>query len=242
MPIMIAYCLADLFNLGLWPSGRRPSYADVRDGISDLLGQVVGSLPSASEITIRLYGGWHRRASDPPVDTRLMVARAIDQAPKRQATHRLRLQLADRPVSTPAPLMLGTLRTSSLRRVPTDVTPSTDCAHSDDCTLSAFRSWASGSCPRSACAVRLRDVAEQHRQKMVDTLLTADAMTIAHRRMAHAIVIASDDDDMVPALLALVPTRVQVACLRRSRPHLRHPSSSYYPDILNAEGVTMRHW
>ena len=239
---MIAYCLADLFNLDLWPRGRRPNYADVRDGISEFLGQVVGALPSATEITLRLYGGWHHRTSDTPVDIRLMVARAIDQLPKRQATQRLRLQLADRPVSTPAPLMLGTLRTSSLQRVHAEITPSTHCIHSDDCTVSAFRSWASGNCPHSACTVRLRDIAEQHRQKMVDTLLTADAMTIANQHMAHAIVIASDDDDMVPALLALVPTHLHVACLRRFRPHRRHPSSSYYPDILKAEGVTIHHW
>ena len=239
---MIAYCLADLFNLGLWPRGRPPNYADVRDGISDFLGEVVGAVPSATEITLRFYGGWHHRTADTPVDVRLMVARAIDQLPKRQATHRLRLQLADRPVSTPAPLMLGTLRASSLPRVRADITPSPHCVHADECTLSAFRSWASGDCPRSACTVRLRDVTERRRQKMVDTLLTADAMTIAHRHLAHAIVIASDDDDMVPALLALAPTPLHVACLRRSRPHLRHTSSSYYPDILEAEGVTMHHW
>ena len=239
---MIAYCLADLFNLSLWPRGRPPNYADVRDGISDFLGQVVGALPAATEITLRLYGGWHYRTAHTPVDVRLMVARAIDQLPKRQATHRLRLQLADRPVSNPAPLMLGTLRASSLPRVRADITPSPHCIQAGDCTLSAFCSWASGNCPHSACAVRLRDVAEQHRQKMVDTLLTADAMTIAHRQMAHAIVIASDDDDMVPALLALIPTPLHVACIRRSRPRLRYRSSSYYPDILESEGVTVHHW
>ena len=239
---MIAYCLADFFNLGLWPSGRRPTYPDVRDGISDFLGQVVGTLPSATEITLRLYGGWHRHASDTPVDIRLMVARAIDQLPKRRRTHRIRLQLADRPVSTPAPLMLATLRTSSVPRVRADITPSTHCVHTAECTLTAFRSWASGTCPHSTCTVRLRDVAEQHRQKMVDTLLVTDAMTIAHRQMAHAIVIASDDDDMVPALLALAPTPLHVACLRRVHPQVRHRSSSYYPDILEAEGVAIHHW
>lgn len=239
---MIAYCLADVFNLGLWPSGRRPTYADVRDGLADLLGQVVGALPSATEITLRFYAGWHRPTPGTPVDIRLMVARAIEQLPKRQATHRLRLQLADRPVSDPAPLMLGTLRTSSLPRVRADIAPSTHCVHANDCTLAHFRSWASGNCPHPSCTVRLREVAEQHRQKMVDTLLTADAMTIAHRHLAHAIVIASDDDDMVPALLALAPTLSHVACLRRSRPHRHYPLSSYYPDILEAEGVTMHHW
>ncbi len=239
---MIVYCLADLFNLGLWPSGRRPSYADVRDGIGDFQGQVLHAFPSATEVTIRLYGGWRRRTPDTAVDIRQMITRAIIQLPKRQGTRRLQLQLAERPVSNPAPLMLGTLRTSSLSHLPADLTPSDDCVRPDDCALSAFRSWASGRCPRRTCIVRLRDVAEQRRQKMVDTLMTADAMTIAHRDMAHAVAIASDDDDMVPALLALVATGLHVACLRRSRPTAEHRFSSYYPDILEDEGVAIHHW
>lgn len=239
---MTAYCLADIFNLRLWPSGRRTTYADVRDGISDFLGEVVRAVPSATEITVRLYGGWHRRDLDARVDVRLMVAKAIRHLPKRQTTHRLRLQLADRPVSSPAPLMLGTLRTSSLSRLRADISPSAHCLQPADCTLSTFRAWASGHCPLPGCAVRLRDVASQRRQKIVDTLLTTDAMIIAHQAMANAVAIASDDDDMVPALLALVATGLQVVCLRRYQPHPEHRFSSYYPDILEDEGVAIHHW
>ena len=72
---------------------------------------------------------------------------------------------------------------------------------------------------------------------MVDTLLTVDAMTIAHNAMADTIVLASDDDDMIPALLALTTANIRVTYLHRS-----HPSSSYYVDILQSEGVAVRHW
>ncbi|WP_419949480.1 hypothetical protein [Candidatus Palauibacter sp.] len=53
--------------------------------------------------------------------------------------------------------------------------------------------------------MRLRHLARQTRQKMVDTLLTADAMAIIQGRLAHAVVLVSDDADMIPALLRSQP-------------------------------------
>lgn len=55
---MHAYCLADLFNLDLWPTGRRPSFADVRFGLERLTEEVLATVPAAREVTARLYDGW----------------------------------------------------------------------------------------------------------------------------------------------------------------------------------------
>lgn len=43
---------------------------------------------------------------------------------------------------------------------------------------------------------------------MIDTLLTADAMTIRYEELADAVVLASDDDDLIPAMLALAASGV----------------------------------
>ena len=32
---MFVYCLADFFNLRLWPTGRPATFADIRDGLDD---------------------------------------------------------------------------------------------------------------------------------------------------------------------------------------------------------------
>ena len=237
---MIAYCLADLFNLDLWPSGRPPNYADVREGIDEFVNEIVLLVPSAIEVTIRLYGGWHGDTPTTRVDLRQMVHRAIDALPKRRAAQRLRMQLADHPVWNPSIRMLRSVRISRPRRVRVTLTPSRACSRADRCTLPILRSWVSGACPDSTCIVGLRQVAQQRRQKMVDTLLTVDAMTIAHHALADSIIIASDDDDMMPALLALTNASLPVTYLRRS--HSRRPSSSYYVDILESEGVAIHHW
>ena len=76
---------------------------------------------------------------------------------------------------------------------------------------------------------------------MVDTLLTADAVVISNNALADAVVLASDDHDMIPALLALVASRIKVVYLGRSRGNAS-PLPSYYTDILELAGGTVRHW
>ena len=56
---MTIYCLADLFNLRLWPRGRRPNLGDIRDGIGELVDEILGATTDAGEMTIRLFGGWY---------------------------------------------------------------------------------------------------------------------------------------------------------------------------------------
>lgn len=89
--------------------------------------------------------------------------------------------------------------------------------------------------------MRLRDVAARHRQKMVDTLLTADALVISHHALADIVVLASDDHDMIPALLALVESPIEVVYLGRSTGKVS-ALPAYYAGILELEGATIRRW
>lgn len=238
---MIAYCLADVFNLGLWPQGRSLSYADLRDGLQELVSETISAVPSAREVTVRLYGGWHGDTPASRVDLRQMIDRAIYRIPNRIGTQRIRLQLADHPVWNPSIRMLRSVRSTAVTRVPARLSPSPKCVLPDACSFALLASWASGSCPEGGCPVRLQDVARRHRQKMVDALLTADALVISHHALADVVVLASDDHDMIPALLALVASPIQLVHLGRSRGNASS-LPAYYADILELEGATIRRW
>lgn len=238
---MTIYCLADLFNLRLWPPGRRPNLGDIRDGIGELVDELLGATTDAGEMTIRLYGGWHGPTLPFSRDLPRMVTRAIRHLPKRVGRRRLRLQLADHPIWNSSIRMLASVRESRLTRVRAQVQNPRKCRETDTCTLAALRSWFDGRCPDSACSVQLADIACQSRQKMVDTLLTADAMTIINEDLADTVILASDDDDMLPALLALAASDIRLIHLRREH---GGPSraTDYYRRILSHEGATTLRW
>jgi len=72
---------------------------------------------------------------------------------------------------------------------------------------------------------------------MVDTLLTADALTIARDELAEVIVLASDDSDMFPALFAAAESRVRVIALRRGTEH-----DAYYEGLFATRGIHTYDW
>jgi hypothetical protein len=72
---------------------------------------------------------------------------------------------------------------------------------------------------------------------MVDTLLTADALTIAHDGLAEIVIIASDDDDLLPALLALTKSDMKVIQMRRESSR-----DAYYDGILELQGLFTHTW
>ena len=90
--------------------------------------------------------------------------------------------------------------------------------------------------PGDRIPVRLSDVASRHTQKMVDTLLTADAMAIRYEKLADTVVLASDDHDMVPALLALVVSEVELVYLTK------RDARGFYRDLLEREGARVCAW
>ena len=237
---MNAFCLADVFNLDLWPRGRPPNLSDVERGLWDLVDEATSAVPSARDVTVRLYGGWHRETVDARVDMRHMMDRAIANIPKRYGVQRVRVQLADHPIWDPAASpLLRSLRVSRPPRVDVRLTPADSCIDPSACTFNALRSWCGGKCPERGCSVKLQDIAERTRQKMVDTLLTADAMAIIQDRLAQAVVLASDDSDMLPALLALSASDLKLTHLRRD---VAAGSVAAYDPLFNEAGTHIRTW
>lgn len=75
---------------------------------------------------------------------------------------------------------------------------------------------------------------------MVDTLLTADALTIVGDAIADTVILVSDDDDMLPALLALAASEIQLIHLRRQWRNTH--AARYYHEILVQHGTIIRNW
>lgn len=234
---MRAYCLADLFNLDLWPTGRPPGVPDIRLGLDRLTEQVLETVPSAREVIVRLYGGWHGDVPDTQRDLRDMVSREAADRPRRRKHQMFRLELAESPVWDRNVPIRRSVRLVRSRRLRTKVDQPPNCAIGPDrCSLSSFGAWCTGRCPEKGCPVRLPDVVSRYTQKMIDTLLTADAMAIRYEGMADIVVLASDDDDLIPAMLALAASDLALVHLtKRTTP-------SFYRGILEREGATIHEW
>lgn len=237
-PKMIAYCLADLFNLRLWPIGRAPSYPDVRDGLEELARAVVRCTPEAKDVRIRLYGGWHGDVPETRVDLREMVVRAIDRIPQRVNRSRLGFEIAETPHWDRSIRLLRSVKRVPITHIAGELQSHSSCANPATCALDVLGSWFRGRCPTSGCGVRLSDVASSIGQKMVDTLLTADAIEISSTEAADILLVASDDEDMIPALLAASRNRISVVHMVRRE----GSPPPYYRGILELSGVTIKEW
>ncbi len=103
--------------------------------------------------------------------------------------------------------------------------------------LQALHSWLAGSCPKEGCPTNLQDVLDGRRQKAVDTLICVDAMSLAASNLTDIVLIASDDDDIVPAMLSARQHNKPVFCLYR-----RNAERLTYRDLLDEVGVEIHQW
>ena len=240
------WCLADLFNLGFWRRGvpGHPNLRDLKDGLDRVaeLGLSVAAGRGLSgvveELEIRVYGGWWQLGSVDPLPTRNMLDQAIRHL-RRIPRPRLHVSIAESPLASPRSRLMHTVRWDGLRAEGWRLAPSRVCRLASACSLDQFaRSWLrSGACPETGCTTSLEQALEAKRQKTVDTLLAVDALQLALEPTTACVAILSDDDDMVPSLLAARATRgVEVVWLRRAR------RPSVYDSVVKNAGIHVQQW
>lgn len=234
-----AYCLADFYNLGITPSGRSPNAADIRDGIHELATAVNAAAAVSnkiiSDLTLRLYGGWHE-AGVGPTAHRHLIEGALRSFPRRLGG-RLRIQLAESTIALPHLHFTDTVRpTQPLRNLRAN-SVARRCPRRDKCRVPDFLKWLEGTCPEAGCGTSTETLLLDRQQKTVDTLLTADAVHLAHTGNTDLILLASDDDDFLPALLAASSTGVEVVSMLR-----RDPAKVRYAPLLESAGVRLFYW
>lgn len=216
--------------------GREPRFPDLRDGLGDLARASVVACPAASEITIRLYGGWNGNVPATRLHLRGLTEAAIGEIAGRSGRTRIRIELAEAPIWNRSIRLLRTVRSAPISQFRATLATPDACIQRDTCSVADLRDWCSGRCPRSGCPARLADAAMSYGQKMVDTLLTADAIVLSRDELSDALQVASDDEDLIPALLAVAGSKLKVYHLaRRSVP-------DYYAGILERFGVTIHTW
>lgn len=239
------WCLADLFNLRLWPSiPGRPTSADVKDGLEQLVSATsaialsMENSADVDEIAVRIYGGWWFLGESKPSKTRRLLESAIRDMPGGRRP-RVLFSIAESPVSAPGLRLMSTVRWSPLKASDWIVFPTIRCRLGGACSLESFsQSWlATGACPHEDCGVSLKDRLAARRQKTVDTLLSVDALHVARDVDTACVVVASDDDDMVPCLLtARTTTAASVVWMRRSA------ETSVYSSLTESAGIRTRQW
>lgn len=237
---MQASCLIDFFNLDLWTRSRQPHYGDIRAGLEEVvqvsLEAITSSGAKADDLAIRLYGGWYGDTITTRVPMRELTSAVVRDFPSRVGA-RVRIELAETPIWDRSLRLLRTLRDVPLKPPSRRIAAPSHCGNAANCTVSVLAEWMRGRCPASGCGVAFGELGATTRQKMVDTLIIADALSIQQARLADILIVAGDDDDLIPALLAIGSGGVKgIRIKRRSGGH------SYYDGILELQGVHTHLW
>jgi uncharacterized LabA/DUF88 family protein len=88
------------------------------------------------------------------------------------------------------------------------------------------------SCPMATLWGFVRTDSGRKRQKMVDTLMVVDAMSLIG---VDSTALVSDDQDMLPALVACHLSSGKIVCLR-GNPH----GTYFFDDILKLHGIALQ--
>lgn len=108
-----------------------------------------------------------------------------------------------------------------------------NCRYPLNCPLDDFKSWQRNRCPkRPDCRGTSREALSTERQKLVDTALVADTLHLARHCESDWVAVVSNDDDILPGLLAGAADhgRLLLVTVSRTKP-------SPYADLLARNSV-----
>ena len=219
------YALVDYFNVASLPSHRRPTFkehaGELERIVSMLLAHAEDLAPRPEALRLRLYGGWHDERTDEATESREELgAIARRHYPAGGRPCRVFVGMADSLMALPDHDLRHTLRLwnglPALRIKRPD-----PCAQPKNCPLDEFRHWQKNRCPRRPdCTVKAREAIAAERQKLVDTAIVADTMHFARYHSPDWVAVVSNDDDILPGLLAGAAEhqRLMLVTVARSQP------------------------
>lgn len=198
---MRSHILVDYHNLPL-----RVVDAGVAQLASTVDSLAYSIYPDTEETTVRLYGGWYDHSGLSNQGTR--VTQEINRhfpLPLRRDGGKIRYvrcEIASSLVSLKAELFFATVR--QRRGMDTflrGVAPP-GCIDTANCTIPTVLEWSRRKgCPTAGCPVRTIDAFVCNQQKLVDTLMCCDLITLASAGSSMRLFLVSEDDDLIPALL-----------------------------------------
>jgi uncharacterized LabA/DUF88 family protein len=182
----------------------------VRDAGPASLGRLIDAMISSQrlevrEISIRLYGGWYDDQGLSRDGTKLtqeiggaFPLLLVDVGGKMRHVH---CEIASSLVDSRGDLFVSTLRhRHGLDWYVRDPHP-VGCIDQANCTIPVVMRWSRRGCPRAGCPVSSFEAFRCYQQKLVDTLICCDLLSLAVIDPATPVFLISEDDDFVPALL-----------------------------------------
>jgi hypothetical protein len=234
------FVLVDFANVADLPKGREARYKDVEDALTEIVRKAVAAAKTLaqapSSLRFRLYGGWDE--NDRATFLGDLVAASIRKNSFGRRSMSVQLELASSLLEWPSWRLQNTVRLSPglpWFRTRTNH-PSCPRSSGDSCSLSLVERWQRGHCPDSSCSLEPDQVFSKRRQKLVDSAITCDAIYLARREPESWLIIATDDDDLIPGLVSASTMCRRVAQLAR-RSH-----GDYYDKFLSRAGVSLLSW
>lgn len=219
----------------------KPSLSDYSDVFNEIISGVINALRTSvrSQFDFRFYGGWFESVSGDPTDLHNMVIQCIAQHPRQLSGQRLNFEVAYAPLFRGDMRLEATLRTESWKKPDGQVNDLATCMKApgdSKCqALHTLSCWMRGRCPEPNCSRRLGDVASRRGQKIVDTLVVADAVIAGVSGIYDEVVILSADEDLLPGLLFRGNRACTMALVR-----LNYSSNAgRYDAVLRSEGINI---
>jgi uncharacterized LabA/DUF88 family protein len=197
---MHAHALVDYHNLPRqMKDGGPSSLARLMDAM------ITSQCPDVREVSIRLYGGWYDEHGLSRDGTKLaqqigeeFPLSLLGAGGKMRHVH---CEIASSLVDSKADLFLATLRhRHGLDWFIRDPHPAR-CIDQANCTIPVVMKWSRNGCPTAGCPVSSFDAFRCYQQKLVDTLICCDLLSLAVAGPATGVFLISEDDDFIPALL-----------------------------------------
>lgn len=231
------FALVDYYNVAPLKRGANNDYkghlAAVESLVDSILATAICLDPKPAEVRVRLYGGWHDSATDSATEAREILGSIARKFYPTRAPLRVFLEMADSLVSLPGENLSHTLRFWK-GLAPFSISPTVDTCRlgSNSCALQELDQWRRGRCPRFGdCGVATNEVTKSLRQKLVDTALVADAITLAHESEGWVAPV-SNDDDILPGVVVASRQSRRVVFLRYGK-----HTSSPYDHLMDRHGI-----
>ncbi len=227
--------LIDFDNVPVAIRNQGPVY------LADLiLTKLAPELPTdCRSLELRLYSGWDEngRLTKRAQDLSALLPSKFPKLFKTLHTDpptpvMIRAGLAQSLECAPKKLFSKTMRTMPFSKHVTCLRPSAVACRNANCPIEAVAVFLnSESCPVAGCRTTPSALISATEQKLVDSMLTADLIHLAHSG-EQSVAIVSSDDDMWPGIITAVHAgihvlHIQTAGLQQSLPYLHVMNGKY---------------
>jgi hypothetical protein len=197
---------------------------------------IVSHYPGTREVNIRLYGGWYEEQGLSRDGTRLTQELGalfpLFLIGADGEIRYVRCEIASTLVNSRSDVFPATLRhRHGIDVFIRDPHPAR-CIDSANCTVPIVMRWSRNGCPTPGCPVTSFEAFRCIQQKLVDTLICCDLLSLAVPAPNTSVFLISEDDDFVPALLLAAARGAAIWHVRTKRTKVR-----LYDHLLIQRGV-----